>query len=466
MSTPSKPKFQTAHPLSVAQTVPVSTDPKTIQHHPDLPHQHPTQLTKAGQAGSDSAKGKNSILGIEHLCSRIPLSEPALRGNEWIYVKQCLDDNWISTAGQFVERFEQEVAGYLGCDRAVATSSGTSALHTALLAAGVAENEEVLVPTVTFIATANAVRHARACPVFLDVEANNWQLDPNLVEDFLRTRCQWKQGQLVHRQTGRRVRAILPVHILGHPVEIDPLLELANRFDLLVIEDNAEALGAEYRGRKTGALGHVGCLSFNGNKTITTGGGGMITTNDPLIAERAHYLSTQARDDAGEYIHGEVGYNYRLPNILAAIGCAQLEQLPSYLAAKRSHAVAYQQALTHLPGIRSLEENPWCKATYWLSAIQVDADRFGLSSRQLRTHLAQADIESRPLWQPMHLSPAHRGAPAILRGVADRLYQECLCLPSSVGLQAAQRERVIQAVIAAPEATRRSGSHGVSAFKP
>jgi perosamine synthetase len=377
----------------------------------------------------------------------IPLSVPSLKGNEWQYVKECLDTNWVSSAGPFVDRFERMVADYVGASHAVATINGTSALHVALLAAGVCPGDEVLVSTLTFIASANAIRYAGAHPVFIDAEPGHWQIDTNLVEEFCRDYFVRRNGTLVNRATGRRVSAILPVHILGHPVDMPALLELAARYDLPVIEDAAESLGTRYGRQHVGTEGTAGCFSFNGNKTITTGGGGMLVTNDQQLAGLARYLTTQAKVDPLEYVHGEVGYNYRLSNVSAAIGCAQMEQLDTAIADKRRIAARYQRDLSNVAGIRMFAADDDAFCTYWLSTVTVDEEEFGCDSRTLLARLQKRNIQTRPLWQPLHQSPAHRGSYSVLQGVADRLHAECLSLPSSAGLTAAQQDRVIQAIV-------------------
>ena len=378
--------------------------------------------------------------------SFIPLSVPDMQGNEWQYVRECLETNWVSSAGAYVERFEQQVAQQAGTRHAVATCSGTAALHTALLVAGVEPGDEVLVSTLTFIASANAVRYVGAHPVFVDAEPRHWQMDPALVEEFLTRQCEWRDGALVNRATGRRVRAIMPVHVLGHPVDMDPILELARRWELKVIEDAAESLGVRYDDRPVGSLGDVACFSFNGNKLITTGGGGMLVTNDTHLAERARYLTTQAKDDPLEYVHGEVGYNYRMPNLLAAVGCGQLEKLPDYTTIKRRIAERYRCALANVPGVDCFTASPKVYCTFWLSTVLIDAARFTIDRRELCHRLRQQRIETRPLWQPMHRSPAYRGAQAVVSGVADRLVAEALSLPSSVSLSAADQDRVCRAI--------------------
>lgn len=378
----------------------------------------------------------------------IPLSVPEIRGNEWKYVKECLDTGWVSSVGPFVDRFERDVAAYLGARHAVATVNGTAALHTALLVAGVEPGDEVLVSTLTFIAPVNAVRYVGAHPVLIDAEPEHWQMDPQKTVEFLRRECERRDGGPRNRATGRRVRAILPVHVLGHPVDMDPILEAAREFGLVVVEDATECLGAKYKGRPAGRLGGIGCFSFNGNKIITTGGGGMIVTDDPGWADRARYLTTQAKNDPVEYVHGEIGYNYRLTNVQAAMGCAQMELLDEYIGVKRRIAAAYDAAFAAEPGIAPMRQAPWAGSIWWMYTIRVDAGRRGEDSRALLRRLAGAGIEARPLWQPAHLSPAHRDAQACGCEVAERLYRDALSLPCSVGLTPAQQERVIREICA------------------
>ncbi|MEW6719246.1 MAG: LegC family aminotransferase [Thermodesulfobacteriota bacterium] len=376
----------------------------------------------------------------------IPLSAPCLRGNEWAYVKECLDTNWVSSAGSYVERFERMAAAAVGTAHAVATVNGTAALHVALLLAGVGAGDEVAVSDLTFIAPANAVRYVGAWPVFVDAEPAHWQMDPQKLRDFLRRECVFAGGALKNRHTGRRVAAVLPVHILGHPCDMSPILEEAGAFGLPVIEDATESLGVLYDGRPAGSFGRTAVLSFNGNKILTTGGGGMLVTNDEGLARRARHLTTQAKDDPVEYVHGEVGYNYRLPNVLAAVGTAQMERLELHVASKRATAKAYTEALSGMPGIRCPSEPRGAFSTFWLYTILVEEAEAGADSRALLRRLAGKKIESRPLWQPMHLSPAHRGSWTTDCAVSARLYRDALSLPCSVGISPAEIERVVAAI--------------------
>jgi perosamine synthetase len=382
----------------------------------------------------------------EHDVKTIPLSEPHIAGNAWTYVRECLDSGWVSSAGSFVDRFEREAADRVGVKHAVAVTSGTAALHVALLVAGVRRDDEVLVSDLTFIAPANAVRYVDAWPVFVDAEPDHWQMDVSLAASFLREQCRQEGGELRNRTTGRRVSAVMPVHILGHPVDMDPLRQVAAEFGLTVIEDATESFGGSYKNAAIGRLGHVACLSFNGNKTFTTGGGGMVLTDNDAWAERARYLTTQAKDDPIEYEHHTVGYNYRLTNIQAALGCAQLEQATDFLGAKRRIAARYAEAFGGVPGITMMREASWGSSAFWLSTVVVDAPVFGMSSRELMTELSRAGIQTRPLWQPLHRSAAHAGATALGGEVADRLNRDCLNLPSSVGLSPVDQERVIAAI--------------------
>ena len=376
----------------------------------------------------------------------IPLSVPNIRGNAWQYVQECLDTNWVSSAGAFVDRFEHQVAARAGAAHAVATVSGTAALHVALIAAGVEPDDEVIVPALTFIASANAVRYCGAWPLLLDVEPGYFQLDPDRLEGFLRDECTARSGGLYNRGSGRRVRAVMPVHLLGHPCDMQAITRIARHYGLMIVEDAAEALGARHHGRPVGSAGDVACFSFNGNKIVTTGGGGMIVTDDAGLAARARYLTTQAKDDPVEGIHGAVGFNYRLTNIQAALGVSQLESLDDFLAAKRGHAEAYADGLDGVPGVRLPAEAPWADASYWLYTIRIDPNGFGMDRHELHRCLEAQGIETRPLWQPLHRSPALQDCPSYRVAVADEIHADALSLPSSTGLSADDRNRVIGAL--------------------
>lgn len=378
--------------------------------------------------------------------SFIPLSIPEIRGREWDYIKDCLDTGWVSSVGSYVDRFEKDIAARTGRRYAVATVNGTAALHMALVVAGVQPDDEVITSSVSFIAPANAIRHVGAWPVFMDADPLYWQMDPEKLASFLSEECLYRDGVLYNKQTGRRIRAVLPVHVLGHPLD-NAIMETALAYGLTVVEDACEALGAQYSdGRPAGSNGDIACFSFNGNKLITTGGGGILATDNEAWASRARSLTTQAKSDPLEYIHEEVGYNYRLTNVLAALGVAQLEQLDEYIAAKRHTAAIYAQRLSTIPGISPMVEAPWAFSTFWMFTVLLDAVEYGEDSRELMQRLRRTSIETRPLWQPLHLSPAHAGSQSYHCDVSERLYRDGLSLPCSVGLTEEQQTRVIAAL--------------------
>jgi perosamine synthetase len=378
----------------------------------------------------------------------IALSEPCLRGREWEYVKDCLDSGWVSSVGGYVTRFEQMVAARSGTKYAVATVNGTAALHICLLVAGVCADEEVLVSDLTFIAPANAVRYLAARPVFIDCEVRHWQMDPSIVAEFLEHRCERRGSGVFNIQTGRRIAAILPVHVLGHPCDMAALGELAAAYDLPIVEDATESLGSLCRGRSTGSFGVAGCISFNGNKILTTGGGGMIVTNDEGFAARARHLTTQAKSEGSEYIHDEVGYNCRLTNVQAAIGCAQMEQLDFHLQAKARIARRYREAFQDHPGFSWQEAAEWAAPNHWLPTLRIDETLAGTDARKILTVLAGHHIQTRPLWQPMHASPAHAGMGFAGGEISRTLFRECLSLPCSVSLTADQQDAVVRVISA------------------
>src|SRR3989338_3125602 len=381
----------------------------------------------------------------------IPLSVPVLGGREWEYLKECLDTGWVSSAGPFVERFEREIARYVGVTQAVATVSGTAALHIALRVAGVEEGDEVLVPALTFIAPVNAIRYCGAHPVFIDADPATWQMDVKHLERVLE-RCEIRPDApdpstvstktCWNTRTGRRVRAILPVHLLCLACDMEAIRALARRHHLRVVEDAAEGMGVRYRGRHVGCWGDVGCLSFNGNKIMTSGGGGMVVANNnPAMAEQARYLTTQAKDDELEYIHRAIGYNYRLTSLQAAVGLAQLEQLDGFIERKRRIAQAYEAGLRGLDGITLMPKPDGIEPTYWLYTILL---REGTKVPQRQAFIAwlrDAGIEARPLWHPIHRLPPYEGCQAEDIACADDLYALGVSLPSGAGLSDADLDR-------------------------
>jgi perosamine synthetase len=364
--------------------------------------------------------------------TRIELHEPTFDGHEWAYVKECLDTRWVSSAGAFVDRFEGALAAYTGAKHAVAVVNGTAALHICLMLAGVEAADEVIVPTLTFVATANAVSYCGAIPHFVDSAADTLGIDPRKLEEHLTAVAEVRADGCFNRQTGARIRAVVPMHTFGHPVDLDPLDDLCARYRLTLVEDAAESLGSLYKGRHTGTRGLVSALSFNGNKIVTTGGGGAILTNDAERARLAKHLTTTARIAHGwSFFHDRVGYNYRMPNINAALGCAQLEQLPLAVERKRSLAESYATALHDVPGIRFFREPSFGRANYWLNALLLDPESAHCRDELLQT-LNDAGIAARPVWTLMHELPAYRGAPRMFSlETAEDIERRLVNIPSS-----------------------------------
>lgn len=364
----------------------------------------------------------------------VALHEPCFAGHEWDYVKECLDTGWVSSVGKFVERFEADLARACGVAHAVATVNGTAALHVALLVAGVRPGDEVVVPTLTFVATANAVSHCGAVPHFADSEDRTLGLDPAKLAAHLDRLVEWRGGTCVNRQTGRRLAAVVPMHVFGHPVDMDPLLDVAAEYGLAVVEDAAEAVGSLYKGRPAGSLGQLAAVSFNGNKILTTGGGGAILTDDADLARRAKHLTTTAKlPHRWAFEHDQVAFNYRLPNLNAALGCAQLEQLPVFLAAKRRLAADYARAFATVSGLRLVTEPPACASNYWLNALLLDEDSAHVRD-QVLTLTNDNGIMTRPAWQLMHRLPMYGQCPRMNLDVAESLERRLINLPSSAKL--------------------------------
>lgn len=376
---------------------------------------------------------------------KIPLCIPQIEGNEWKYIKECLDTNWVSSVGKFVNLFEEKISRYSGAKYSVATTNGTSALHISLLVSGVKPNDEVIVPTLTFIAPVNTIRYVQAYPIFMDVNSF-YQIDEEKVIDFIKKECKWTKNGLRNKTTDRRIRAILPVDIMGHPVNIDPIKQVIKKYNISIIEDASEALGAKYKGEKAGMLGDIGCYSFNGNKIITTGGGGMILTNNKKWADKARYLTTQAKDNTLEYIHKEIGYNYRLTNIQAAMGVAQLEKLEKYVEIKRRNAMSYNKSFKGFTSIKIPKEASWAFSTYWLYTILVEEDKLGIGNRELIKKLRNKGIEVRPFWHPIHSLPPYRKFQSYKINKAPLLYRKGLSLPSSVGLKDTEINYIIDTI--------------------
>lgn len=364
----------------------------------------------------------------------ISLHEPSFNGNEWIYVKECLDSGWVSSVGKFVDRFEEGLVEYTGAKHAIAVVNGTAALHVCLLLAGVVRDDEVLIPSLTFIATANAVSYCGAIPHFIDSEERTLGFDPVALVARLSEIAELRPGGCYNRQTGRRIKALVPMHTFGHPVDLDPLLETCSEFRIELIEDAAESLGSFYKGRHTGTFGRLSALSFNGNKTITTGGGGAILTNDEELGKLAKHITTTAKvPHRWELNHDMTGYNYRMPNINAALGCAQLEQLPKFLAAKRTLAERYQKAFSGIDGIRFFSEPEFAHSNYWLNTLLLDEECAGYLDALL-TVTNDMGIMTRPAWTLMHKLPMCADCPKMELPVVESLERRLINIPSSAGL--------------------------------
>jgi perosamine synthetase len=366
----------------------------------------------------------------------IALHEPEFVGREWECVKECIDTGWVSSVGSYVDRFERDLAEITGVRHAVATSNGTAALHVCLLLAGVRPGDEVLLPTLTFIATANAVSYANAVPHFVDSEAVSLGVDAAKLERYLAECATRTGGVCVNRHTGRTIRALVVMHVFGHPADVDALARVARDWHIALVEDAAESLGSSHGSRHTGGVGCVSALSFNGNKIVTTGGGGAVLTNDPALGRQAKHLTTTARvAHRWNFIHDEVGYNYRLPNLNAALGCAQLERLTDILARKRALAARYIAAFAGVHGVRFHSEPMGTMSNYWLNAIVLDADRKHLRDELLGA-LNDAGFMSRPIWTLMHRLPMYAECPRGDVSIAEDMEARVINLPSSAKLGA------------------------------
>lgn len=364
----------------------------------------------------------------------VPLHTPTLDGNAWPYVKQCIDTGWVSTAGAFVERFEKELADYTGTGHAVAVSNGTAALHAALLLAGVQPDDEVLLPSLTFVATANAVAYCHAVPHFVEVEAGTLGIDPVRLHEHLHAIAERRDAGCFNRTTGRRMAALIGMHAFGHPFNLDGAARVCEEYGLTLVEDAAESLGSFYRGRHTGTFGRMGILSFNGNKTITTGGGGAVLTNDDTLACEAKHLTTTAkRPHRWEYIHDRVGFNYRMPNLNAALGCAQLELLPKFLQQKRELAHRYAEAFSTIEGADVLAEPPNTQCNFWLNTLVLEPAH-ALARDALLEAMHEAGLLVRPIWKPMHQLSMYTECPRMDLTITESLVQRTINLPSSAGL--------------------------------
>lgn len=364
----------------------------------------------------------------------VPLHAPLFEGREWDYVKECLDSTWVSSVGRYVDRFENMLEDISGVARAVAVVNGTCALHMAFLLAGVRPGDEVLAPALTFAATANAVVHAGATPHFVDSEEATLGLDAARLETHLAETAERTAAGCRNKATGRIIRAVAPMHVFGHPADLDALAAVCARWGLVMVEDAAEALGSLYKGRHVGGHGRLSVLSFNGNKIVTCGGGGAILTNDVELAKRARHLTTTAKlPHPWRFDHDAVGYNYRLPNLNAALGCAQLERLPAFVASKRALAARYAEAFAGLPGVSVFPEPPFARSNYWLHTLLLDASDTALRDETIRLANA-AGLGVRPAWTLMHRLPMYADCPRADLSTAERLEGRIISLPSGAAL--------------------------------
>ncbi|GAB4190952.1 MAG: LegC family aminotransferase [Thermoflexibacter sp.] len=368
----------------------------------------------------------------------IPLSVPNLSGKEWEYIKDCLDTNWVSSVGSYVDRFEQEFARFVGAEYAVSTVNGTAALHIALLLAQVKPSDLVIVPNVTFVASVNAIRYCGANPILIDITPDTWQLDTNLLEEFLERNVYYVNDEPHCLLNHKRIKAIMPVHILGNMCEMQKIIAIAEKYNITVVEDATEALGSCYEGIHAGKWGTIGCFSFNGNKIMTTGGGGMIVTDDEILAKKAKHLTTQAKSDPFEYIHDEIGYNYRLVNILAAMGLAQLEQMPIFLRRKKEINNFYRNELKEVEAITFQKINENVSCNYWLFTISHNRQK------EVIECMTQKHIQVRPFWLPMNrLKMFEKELYIMEKDVSFEVYKKSISLPCSTNITDEELEKVV-----------------------
>lgn len=359
----------------------------------------------------------------------VPLHEPTLNEKELEYVTDCVKTGWVSSVGAYVTRFEEDLAKMVGVKRAVAVVNGTAALHIALKVVGVQPNEEVLMPALTFIATANAISYAGAVPHFVDVSESTLGLDPLKLDSYLAKIAVKQNGVLINKETGRVIRAVVPMHTFGHPVELDELITVCEKYNLTLVEDAAESLGSYYKGKHTGSFGKVNAMSFNGNKIATTGGGGAILTDDEALADYAKHLTTTAKvPHKWEYVHDEIGYNYRMPNINAALGCAQLEKVNEFVESKRQLTTFYKKLVQELPGVHLFEEPRDTKSNYWLQTLLLDAS---IERDEVLAYLNDNGVMSRPIWQPMHYLEMYKDCPRGDLAVVENLNKRIVNVPST-----------------------------------
>ena len=376
----------------------------------------------------------------------ISLSIPQLKGNELKYIKECIDTEWVSSAGKYVNLFENKICEFTGSEFAIACVNGTSALQVALEIAGVSSGDEVIVPTLTFIAPINAIKYIDASPIFMDAD-DFFNIDIEKTIDFIKNKTKFKNGVSLNKDTNKRITAVLPVHVWGNACNLDQLINICDERNIAIVEDATESLGTIYTrgrlaGKHTGTIGKLGCLSFNGNKIITSGGGGMILTNQKDLADKARYITTQAKDDPVKYIHNEIGYNYRLTNIQAALGVAQLEQLSKFLSQKEKINKFYKEKVKKLDGYKIAPSPDYAKNNSWLNILRI-SEKKSSSVEFLMNKFTKNGIETRPVWYLNHLQKPYKKYFDYLIDKAIHLHASSLCLPSSVNLNEQDCSRVI-----------------------
>jgi perosamine synthetase len=365
---------------------------------------------------------------------QVPLHEPLFKGNEWKYVKNCLDEGWVSSVGKYVDQFEEKLVQYTGVNYAIAVVNGTAALHLCLKLAGIELGDEVLLPALTFVATVNAVSYCGGIPHFIDSDAKILGIDPIKLYDYLKEVAVMKNGVCYNKQSNRPIKSVIAMHTFGHPVDLDPLLALCEKYHLVLIEDAAESLGTYYKKKHTGNWGKLSALSFNGNKIITTGGGGAILTNDQRLAKLAKHISTTAKlPHRWAFFHDQVGYNYRLPNINAAIGCAQLEQIDQFIFKKRMLAEKYHHAFQNVEGVTIFTEPDFARSNYWLNVLLLD-ENYAHERDPLLKASHEQGILTRPAWVLMNKLPMFKDCPRMDLSIAEGLERRIINIPSSAKL--------------------------------
>lgn len=370
--------------------------------------------------------------------SKIWLSSPHMGGNERKFVTEAFDTNWVAPLGPNVNGLEQDITSYLDDTIHVAAlSSGTAALHLALILSGVESDDEVICQSMTFSASANPIRYQKAVPVFIDSEKETWNMDPEFLEEAIKERV----------KKGKKPKAIIPVHLYGMPAKMEEVMAIANKYEIPVVEDAAEALGSSINGKRCGTFGQIGILSFNGNKIITTSGGGALVSKNKKLVDKATFLATQARDPAPHYQHSQIGYNYRMSNICAGIGRGQMEVLPERIEQRRANFTFYQKELNDFSGIKFVQEPEGFYSNRWLTTILIDPEESGGITREnVRIALEKENIESRLLWKPMHLQPVFKDFPYYGEKVSEGLFEKGLCLPSGSNLTNEELERVLKCI--------------------